>query len=190
MSEFRKKPVVIEASQFWKDAYDGMDHDEFEAVCYCDDGRGAHPRADAQHIHTLEGPLHVTDGDWIIRGIQGEFYPCKPDIFEQTYEPATVPVLETPPPPCDDPLHSPLGKHWHTNDSLKESLSAPVEPVPAPTLDRVKTLLREFKAEGTYEFKAETAPEAFLQQEIKSLLADLDEALSAPVPAPRLDESC
>jgi hypothetical protein len=69
----------------------------------------------------------------------------------------------------------------------KESLGAPVEPVPAPTLDSVKTLLREFKAEGTYEFKAETAPEAFLQQEIKSLLADLDEALSAPVPAPRLE---
>jgi hypothetical protein len=51
----------------------------------------------------------------------------------------------------------------------------------------VQTILREFKAEGTYEFKAETAPEAFLQQEIKSLLADLDEALSAPVPAPRLE---
>ena len=45
--------------------------------------------------------------------------------------------------------------------------------------DRVQTILREFKAE--------TAPEAFLQQEIKSLLADLDEALSAPVPAPRLE---
>lgn len=65
--------------------------------------------------------------------------------------------------------------------------SAPVEPVPAPELDGVQSILREFKAEGAYEFKAETAPEAFLQQEIKSLLADLDEALSAPVPAPRLE---
>lgn len=37
-------------------------------------------------IHTLEGTMIASDGDWIIKGIQGEFYPCKPDIFEQTYE--------------------------------------------------------------------------------------------------------
>ena len=37
-------------------------------------------------IHTLEGVMHADPGDWIIRGVQGEFYPCKPDIFEQTYE--------------------------------------------------------------------------------------------------------
>ena len=40
------------------------------------------------HIETLEGTLHVSPDDWVIRGVQGEFYPCKPDIFEQTYEPA------------------------------------------------------------------------------------------------------
>lgn len=38
------------------------------------------------YIPTLEGDMHVTQGDWIIRGVQGEFYPCKPDIFEATYE--------------------------------------------------------------------------------------------------------
>ena len=37
-------------------------------------------------IHTLEGVMHADPGDWIIRGVQWEFYPCKPDIFEQTYE--------------------------------------------------------------------------------------------------------
>ena len=37
-------------------------------------------------IPTLEGRMHATPGDWIIRGVQGEFYPCKPDIFEKTYE--------------------------------------------------------------------------------------------------------
>lgn len=37
---------------------------------------------------TLEGTMRVSLGDWIIRGVQGEFYPCKPDIFEATYEPA------------------------------------------------------------------------------------------------------
>lgn len=38
-------------------------------------------------IFTLEGPLMATPGDWIIKGVKGEFYPCKPDIFEATYEP-------------------------------------------------------------------------------------------------------
>ena len=41
-------------------------------------------------IQTLEGVMIASPGDWIIRGIQGEFYPCKPDIFEATYEPADV----------------------------------------------------------------------------------------------------
>ena len=40
------------------------------------------------NIGTLEGVIHASPGDWIIRGVQGEFYPCKPDIFEQTYEAA------------------------------------------------------------------------------------------------------
>lgn len=37
------------------------------------------------HIQTLEGWLHVSPGDWIIRGVKGEFYPCKPDVFDATY---------------------------------------------------------------------------------------------------------
>lgn len=40
-------------------------------------------------IRTLEGDMTASPGDWIIRGVQGEFYPCKPDIFEATYEPVT-----------------------------------------------------------------------------------------------------
>ena len=40
-------------------------------------------------IETLEGTMTANTGDWIIRGVQGEFYPCKPDIFKATYEPAT-----------------------------------------------------------------------------------------------------
>lgn len=39
-------------------------------------------------IHTLEGDLAASPGDWIIKGVKGEFYPCKPDIFEATYDPA------------------------------------------------------------------------------------------------------
>ena len=74
--KFRKKPVVIEAEQFVEDKMPLPFHDK--NVC-CFDGKG-------WYISTLEGKLHISDGDWIIKGVKGEFYPCKPDIFEMTYE--------------------------------------------------------------------------------------------------------
>lgn len=92
MAKFRKKPVVIEAEQFvWKrhyplhlesrpsripagviekKFYDNQDHSQ-----YCKWG-----------IETLEGFMECSDGDWVITGVNGEKYPCKPDIFEKTYE--------------------------------------------------------------------------------------------------------
>ena len=55
------------------------------------DGNGRELLYDADKndyfIRTLEGDMHLTEGDWIIRGVKGEYYPCKPDIFEATYEP-------------------------------------------------------------------------------------------------------
>lgn len=57
--KFRKKPIVIEAYKTDKELI----------------------------IHTLEGPLRAAPGDWIITGVRGEQYPCKPDVFEKTYEP-------------------------------------------------------------------------------------------------------
>lgn len=90
--KFRKKPVVIEAMQ-----YPGVtiaDVDEIVAFDEWFSGLGGAGRYIGQHLHmkTLEdGPngeaKHVADpGDWIIRGVKGELYPCKPDIFEATYE--------------------------------------------------------------------------------------------------------
>lgn len=73
MAKFRKKPVVIEATQWFKDG----DH---PMVFINDDG--------THEIWTLEGNHQVTPGDWIITGVKGEHYPCKPDIFEMTYESA------------------------------------------------------------------------------------------------------
>ena len=74
--KFRKKPVVIEATQWFKDG----DH---PAVKMTNGGKDP-------LIQTLEGPLFVTPGDWIITGVKGEHYPCKPDIFEATYEPVEI----------------------------------------------------------------------------------------------------
>ena len=73
--KYRKKPVVIDAVQWFQLG----DHPAVEP---------AHPRtgADLPFIQTLEGKLYVTPGDWIITGVKGECYPCKPDIFEATYE--------------------------------------------------------------------------------------------------------
>ena len=86
MAKFKKKPVVIEAAQWFK----AGDH---PAVVRCADHDpdarcGGNP--DKPVIKTLEGWHEVTPGDWIITGVKGEHYPCKPDIFEMTYEPVTT----------------------------------------------------------------------------------------------------
>ncbi len=73
---FQKKPVEISAMRF-----DAGRIESPEGVCYCNDV----PLGGQPHCHTLEGHHVVSDGDWVIRGIKGEFYPCKPDIFKLTY---------------------------------------------------------------------------------------------------------
>ena len=75
--KYRKKPVVVEATQWFKDG----DHPEVRR--YMKDELG--------YIDTLEGGHVVTPGDYIITGVKGEHYPCKPDIFELTYEPVEQP---------------------------------------------------------------------------------------------------
>ena len=84
MAKFRKKPVVIEAVQF-----NPKNHDEYmnfvpeDKLLRIDtEGRGDWKL----FIKTLEGNMLVSKHDWIIKGVNGEFYPCKPDIFEKTYE--------------------------------------------------------------------------------------------------------
>jgi len=75
--KFRKKPVVIEAMQFVENSVDGWPAGVFRDR---DSPTG-------YAIDTLEGrALNVEPGDWIITGVKGEQYPCKPDIFEATYE--------------------------------------------------------------------------------------------------------
>ena len=76
MAKFRKKPVMIEAIQ-WRG-------DNLEEI---KDFMGYYEYAKKNLIiHTLEGKMMAQVNDWIIRGVQGEYYPCKPDIFEKTYE--------------------------------------------------------------------------------------------------------
>ena len=88
MGRYRKKPVVIEALlwpsdiKFWPEwLRDAMDKPFRAPTSFQLRGDGSYAQ-----IVTLEGTMVVDPGDWIIRGVNGELYPCKPDIFEATYE--------------------------------------------------------------------------------------------------------
>jgi len=120
MGKYRKKPVVIEATQWFKNGDHPEDHDPIgitnptnqDVERYQDylstEGKTVryyrHPNIDGRvDCHKCQKPMHdhgwidtleggndgaqvVCPGDWIITGIQGEYYPCKPDIFDKTYE--------------------------------------------------------------------------------------------------------
>ncbi len=78
MAKWRKKPVVIDATQWM--GFEKGPHD-LSIEPHSPSGEGI-----IGQIDTLEGVHIVTPGDWIITGVKGEKYPCKPDIFEATYE--------------------------------------------------------------------------------------------------------
>jgi hypothetical protein len=99
MAKFRKKPVVIDAVP-----WNGLDDEtgigailqfigDTDALPHAPDdphiktGIGYTPAEGKLFIPTLEGTMCANPGDWIIKGVKGEFYPCKPDIFAATYEP-------------------------------------------------------------------------------------------------------
>ena len=91
--KYRKKPVVIEAIQ-WSGNHNKQEIENFvdkklkyeleSETAYV---AGVAPPFFSLLIETLEGNMKAMPFDWIIKGIKGEFYPCKPDIFEATYEP-------------------------------------------------------------------------------------------------------
>lgn len=102
---FRKKPIEVEAMQWDGTAESGRGIenwannltanytvvlDKIEEVNRGDDGKKYITTHYKMTCRTLEGWLNVSPMDWLIRGVKGEFYPCKPDIFEATYEPVTT----------------------------------------------------------------------------------------------------
>lgn len=106
--KFRKKPVVIEAVQLtwgnWSEICDFVPKSAFVRGVWLDnDGyilpefytnvRAPGNTAIGLLIKTLEGEMLARGGDWIIKGVAGEFYPCKPDIFAATYEPVEITPL-------------------------------------------------------------------------------------------------
>jgi hypothetical protein len=88
MPMYRKKPVVIEARRVA-----GMPINVYAVADWCGGKVDTETAADRRSIvpfiliDTLEGTMKANEGDWIIKGVNGEFYPCKPDVFSKTYEP-------------------------------------------------------------------------------------------------------
>lgn len=85
MAKYRKKPVVIEAIQFKRDCFEDVKNFVGENVVNFRTERCINGKSYCD-IETLEGTMTATEGDYIIKGVSGEFYPCKPNIFEKTYE--------------------------------------------------------------------------------------------------------
>jgi len=81
MMKYRKKPVIVDAIQFNGSNYDEIGRFIVGAPFEC------LTREQEIRITTLEGLMTARLGDWIIKGVKGEFYPCKPAIFAETYEP-------------------------------------------------------------------------------------------------------
>jgi len=82
--KYRKKPIVIEAIQYFPAAFNII-------RLFVGNATPLHRFGDDKlGVQTLEGMMVANPGDWIIKGIRGEFYPCKPDIFEATYEPLAL----------------------------------------------------------------------------------------------------
>lgn len=92
MAKYRKKPVVIEAVQYtrrfdWPEWFHEAVSEEI--IRTYNTGKFQDPTEKCWAvIATLEGDMMVSENDWVIRGVKGELYPCKPDIFEATYEAA------------------------------------------------------------------------------------------------------
>lgn len=99
--KYRKKPVVVEAVQWTGDNEEEIRHlagmaarfeyvvSEGNAIKFCyEKPQSGYVEAVALEIETMEGVMQASLRDYIIRGVNGECYPCKPDIFEETYEKA------------------------------------------------------------------------------------------------------
>ena len=91
MPQFRKKPIVIEAVQVTKKMrYDKGPFPDW-ALPHLSIGEEEGWGNPILIVQTLEGAMRVSDGDWLIQGVNLEVYPCKPDIFEKTYDAVTEP---------------------------------------------------------------------------------------------------
>lgn len=120
-AKFRKRPLVIEAIQY---IFDGTTRFADEAQDDIADfmGQNIVVVGDNIEIQTPEGPIYASPGDWIIRGVAGEFYPCKPDIFTATYEAEAAAALSAPEGDMARALEWLRGFGWVVPDTVKSAI--------------------------------------------------------------------
>lgn len=106
VKQYRKKPVVIEAMQFdgsresaqticdWANSFENTEGEPW--ITYITHGEDGYELPHDLLVETLEGHMSVSEGDFVIKGVQGEFYPCKPDIFEASYDAVEEPEHDHP----------------------------------------------------------------------------------------------
>lgn len=112
---FRKMPVTIEARQLTRE--NGRELWEWaDSKPYY----GADGQVDGLSIFTLEGRMKANFGDWIVKGVKGEFYPVRADIFEATYEPVGETI-------ADDSAESEPGTYWERAVLERFAAGAPVD---------------------------------------------------------------
>src|SRR4051794_35996814 len=180
---FRKKPVEVEAVEFT-----GTNHDDVAVFMGCDcrvmaikadcpyDHSLAGPRA--LFIRTLEGSMRADRGDWIIRGVAGEFYPCKPDIFDATYEPAEQ----------DHPALSLAPEDAERLREIATSLENG-EPATAQEIDEIRALAKNLGDGGQGEAltalaeEMEATAEKWQRERAKCKQAEADNHASGKLPA-------
>jgi hypothetical protein len=80
MKKYRKKPIVVEAERFYP-----SDYEKFDCITRKTENCLGFPMA-VFYVNTLEGEIPIKLGEWLIKGIEGEYYPCKDSIFKATYE--------------------------------------------------------------------------------------------------------
>ena len=129
MPKFRKNPIVVEARQL------GNTHEEdLDILAWCSGSSHDHPnRCDLYEVPTLEGVMIADMGDWIIKGIKGEFYPVKEEIFKETYTPEVARSLVPAPPPVPVRQVTPSLKQWvgkvHCMDAVKLMAQLPTDSI-------------------------------------------------------------
>jgi len=193
-TRWRKKPVVVEARQLTTD-------NAAELWLWAGTSVGSNGIRDVTvnvddglTIDTLEGRMRADFGDWIVKGVKGEFYPCKPDIFEATYEPAcrvcdgsgklTVPDGDgesASEQACPDPIHDRQAAarlddetpgYWHVRAALAISVHA-LQLVKLSDRDDLAKMAGETLAKVDAAVEAEPAPDPDSQQRYIDQLHDL-----------------
>lgn len=172
MKQYRKKPVTIEAVQF-----DGLNPTEIKDFvgenCKVEiyDNEVTPPVARIV-IHTLEGDMEVSKGDYVIKGVKGEFYPCKPDIFQQTYE-STETQKE-----LEEEMKRFIDAHYHTR--FDETLENGNDPLTVFDFEDIARHFAEWGAEHLRDStkmidkSLEEAAEEFAEGEWDGVAVDTD----------------